>query len=551
MSNPAPPTQSERAIASTSRLLGEYLRISPEAIQDALTLQAAMREQGSPGSARIGEILLEMEAVSLEALLEAIQAQRVDRLRACLLFSALDNSALADLSAVFQEVTVPAGAQFITQDEKDPCLYVLASGRLEVFRSDEREGEIRIAAVFPGEPVGEMGYFSDGIRSASVRARDLSQLLRASYADLSDCFETVPEVAQAFLDVVTTRLKRTNLLYQEREARRHPVERALEHLEDYLDLGKSTEMGEGIDELIKRLVHTASRLTDADRASLFLVDPVTGELWSKVAEGAEIKEIRVPAGVGIVGWVVKHGRMLNIADAYEDERFNPEVDRRTGYRTHTILCAPVRGTGGKVLGAVQVINKQLGAFNDDDESLLRAFADQVSVAIENFSVYRELVRAHERMGRALAVATTICRSPDLERLALALASQLGELLDCAHAIAYWVEEEGGELWTVAASDGEVEELRRPWGEGFAGYCAANREVVNVPDAYEDPRFDPELDRLPGDRVRSVIAVPVERSDGRLVGVLTASNKLNAVFDREDLELLRAAAAQLAVSALLA
>ena len=83
----------------------------------------------------------------------------------------------------------------------------------------EEEHETTLARVFPGEPVGEMGYFTNGVRSASVRAIETAQLLRASYEDLTDCFESNANVATAFMDVVTNRLRRTNLLYQENQYR--------------------------------------------------------------------------------------------------------------------------------------------------------------------------------------------------------------------------------------------------------------------------------------------------------------------------------------------
>jgi len=535
------------AMAPTSRLFGEYLELPADTISDALTVQTAIREQRRETPTRLGEVLLDMGVLDLDTLLAAIQAQRVDRLAACRLFASLSREDLANLSAVFQEVSLPAGKQFITQGEKDPCVYILAAGRLEVFVSDDKDGEIRLAAVFPGEPVGEMGYFSNSIRSASVRTRETSQLLRARYEDLTDCFESVPSVAQAFLDVVTTRMRKTQALYQEREQRKSPVEQALEHLGSFLDLGRTKAMGEGIDDFIKRLVHTASRLTDADRASLFVIDPVSGELWSKVAEGAGMKEIRVPAGVGVVGWVVKKGRMLNVPEAYDDERFNPEIDRRTGYHTRTILCAPVRNVDGKVLGAVQVINKNLGAFTDDDEALLRAFADQAAVAIDNLSVYRDLVRDHDRLARMLAIATTIGKSAELDDLAAALGPQLRAFLHCNYVAIYWIEEEGGELWTVEGE--ERQERRRPWGRGIAGVAAETRQLINIPDAYEDPRLDSELDVLAEDRIRSVLSVPIVNGDGRLLGVIQALNKVNAIFNDEDAALVTAAAAQIGTSVL--
>ena len=102
------------------------------------------------------------------------------------------------------------------------------------------------------------------------------------------------------------------------------------------------ELRLGIEGLIQRVVFMASKVMNADRASLFLVDATAGELWSKVAQGEEIREIRFPIGNGIAGWVAQHDQLVNIEEAYADSRFNLEVDRHTGYQTKSILLAPVK-----------------------------------------------------------------------------------------------------------------------------------------------------------------------------------------------------------------
>src|SRR5437899_2318485 len=88
------------------------------------------------------------------------------------------------------------------------------------------------------------------------------------------------------------------------------------------------------DDVMQKIAASASQVLDADRATVFVVDEVKREIWSKVAQGASMAEIRVPLGAGIVGAVASSGETVNIPDAYSDPRFNQEVDRRTGYRTH-------------------------------------------------------------------------------------------------------------------------------------------------------------------------------------------------------------------------
>ena len=119
---------------------------------------------------------------------------------------------------------------------------------------------------------------------------------------------------------------------------------------------------------------TTKELVSADRCAIFLLDKATNELWSKAALGTG--EIRFPANRGIAGYVVSTGEVCNIVDAYQDARFNREIDLRSGYRTKTILCVPMLSPEGEIIGAVQAINKIPDGFifDDDDISQLVSFA---------------------------------------------------------------------------------------------------------------------------------------------------------------------------------
>src|SRR4051794_16063287 len=102
-----------------------------------------------------------------------------------------------------------------------------------------------------------------------------------------------------------------------------------------------------LDQLLPRLMDFITESLGADRATLFLHDQETRTLFSRVSRGDGITEIRIPAGAGIAGAVFTSGESAVIADAYADPRFNQEVDRRTGYRTRTILCVPLRNRAGR------------------------------------------------------------------------------------------------------------------------------------------------------------------------------------------------------------
>lgn len=143
--------------------------------------------------------------------------------------------------------------------------------------------------------------------------------------------------------------------------------------------------------LLVKIMETTTRILDADRSTLFLYDKNKDELWSQVAQGTEIKEIRLPSRAGIAGSVFLTGHTVNIPEAYADPRFNPAVDKATGYRTHSILCMPVINHDGQTIGVTQVLNKKGGVFVKKDEQRLKAFSAQASIAIENAKLFDDVL----------------------------------------------------------------------------------------------------------------------------------------------------------------
>ena len=138
-----------------------------------------------------------------------------------------------------------------------------------------------------------------------------------------------------------------------------------------------------LDVLFSRIMHATTELLDADRSTLYLYDRKSGELFSRVAEGLASREIRFPSNAGVAGAVFTSRKTENIADPYSDPRFNKDVDRRTGYRTESMLAMPIVNKAGACIGVTQVLNKRVGKFSGQDESRLGAFTAQITVALEN------------------------------------------------------------------------------------------------------------------------------------------------------------------------
>ncbi len=159
-----------------------------------------------------------------------------------------------------------------------------------------------------------------------------------------------------------------------------------------------------LDALLRDMATVTTQLLDADRATIFIVDRERGEIWSRVALGTGAGEIRQAIGVGIAGLVAATGDTVNIPDAYDDPRFNPEPDQRTGYRTKSLLTFPMTGQNERVIGVFQVVNKNGGGeFTADDEETLSSLGASAAVAVENAQLVAEQRRLWTTLIETLAV----------------------------------------------------------------------------------------------------------------------------------------------------
>jgi len=181
---------------------------------------------------------------------------------------------------------------------------------------------------------------------------------------------------------------------------------ALEHLlEVARQLGASVEL----DPLLEVIATAATTVLGCERATVFLYDPGTEELYSRVATGIEdsaMTEIRFPASRGIAGEVARTGNVITLADAYADPRFNPDFDRQSGFRTRTMLAFPLRGHDSKTVGVLQVLNKRSGQFDHDDAQLVNFLGAQAGVAIQRQMLLQEYADK-QRIQRELNIARSI------------------------------------------------------------------------------------------------------------------------------------------------
>lgn len=168
------------------------------------------------------------------------------------------------------------------------------------------------------------------------------------------------------------------------------------HLAALLRLQQDLALEANVDRVLDRIVETATEVLDCERATLYVIDQGKNELWSRVLKESELTEIRLPLdGRSLAAEVARAGRLLRIDAPYEDARFDPSVDARSGFRTRSMLVAPIDARDRRRLGVLQAVNDHQGAFQEDDERLIEALAGSAGVALEYVQLTEEL--AAERL----------------------------------------------------------------------------------------------------------------------------------------------------------
>jgi serine/threonine protein kinase len=153
-------------------------------------------------------------------------------------------------------------------------------------------------------------------------------------------------------------------------------------------------------ETLKIILKTATSETDAERGTIFLREPGSDTIASQILEGGSVAPITLPLGRGLAGTVAKTGEIVNIADAYNDPRFDSRTDSSSGFRTRTILAAPLRTPAGEIIGVVELLNKRNRAFTKEDEEFLAEVGTHSALAVEGVRQHESAVTRAFREGSA-------------------------------------------------------------------------------------------------------------------------------------------------------
>jgi len=307
-------------------------------------------------------------------------------------------------------------------------------------------------------------------------------------------------------------------------------------------------------ETIGIVISETVQLLSCDTVSLFVLDKKASVL--RLYASNLSTPIVVNMGQGIAGYVFEHLETVNIPDCYKDPRFDSSFDKVSGYYTRSLLAAPILDYEGSCVGVLQAINKmgldgkssfdhtpvgmQAVPFRRNDEKILLHLTQHVGIALRNAEVYREAISSSERATGLLNTVQSLSQDLGIQSMLLTITMHAGQIVSCERSTVFLLDEAKGELWSVSTDTGQ--EIRIPKTTGLAGECCSKGELINIPDAYADKRFNQEVDKRTGFKTQNILAVPMFTADGCVSGVIQMINKVSPdgsyeVFDDADVEVM--------------
>lgn len=332
---------------------------------------------------------------------------RMQRLQSIVLFHELSQDEIVRMINKFREERHIAGTVLFDANTSGDKVFIIEEGKIRVSRVTTYGEETSLDILERGEVVGELVSLDGRTRSARATCIEDSVLLSMTKNEFEQLLLSSHKLSFNLLRELSARIRKADdNIVQRLEEQRRANELRFNRLHELIEASKIINSTLDLEKLLGLILDAAAKSTDADRGTLYLVDEMTKELWSKVLQGTDMVEIRLPIGKGLAGYVAEKGETINIPDTYADPRFNPDIDKRSGYHTRNMLCMPLKNKDGKIIGVFQLLNKKQGSFDKEDIAFIDAFSAHASVAIENARMAQEMVK-NERLSAVGRMASVI------------------------------------------------------------------------------------------------------------------------------------------------
>jgi sigma-B regulation protein RsbU (phosphoserine phosphatase) len=337
----------------------------------------------------------------------SLKKEILERLRLNILLEDIAEEHFDFISPRLKERKYSEGETIMEDHSEGTELHLIFEGRIKISRRTKFGDEFRIALLHSGDFFGETALIDGRPRTGRVAAVDNCTTYVLGKEDFEWLIEKSHPFALRLLLVSLLRFRSQNHHFaREIESTTSHLLTEVENLQHIIEASKLINSALDLDELLRVILDVALKIVDGENGTVYLVDRKRHELWSKVLEASEPVNIRLPLGKGIAGYVGVTGDTLNIPDAYMDARFNPEVDRKTGYHTKSILCMPMKNKDDEIVGVFQLLNKRRGTFTLEDENAIKALSVHAAISIERARLYQE-ERDKTLLEKELSAAHTV------------------------------------------------------------------------------------------------------------------------------------------------
>jgi signal transduction histidine kinase len=333
------------------------------------------------------------------------------------------------------------------------------------------------------------------------------------------------------------------------------LEEQIQRVKIISEVGAALSSVLDLDNLLLLIMEKVTEIMEAERSTLYIIDKEKQELWSKVIQGEELKEIRLKIGEGIAGWVAEKGEILNIKEAYKSPLFDSSWDKKSGFKTNSVLCTPIKNNLNQLIGVIQVINKKRGYFTLEDQDLLKGLGGQIAITIENSILFSELtqknielIKIKERLEQKIKelnllfeIEQSISQAFDLDEFLQGIITKATSLLSCKAGSILILKKDTNEMYFLSATGKDVQALKRlyiPPRKGICSWVATSGKPLLTNDVTREPRYYKELGEKIGYSPKSILCVPL-KSDDRIIGAFEVLDKDagKGNFTSEDLKLL--------------
>lgn len=332
------------------------------------------------------------------------------------------------------------------------------------------------------------------------------------------------------------------------------LERKEREMHSIQQIGKSLSSVLNRDKLLILIMDEVTKLIEAERSTLYVVDAEKGELWSKIAQKAEIKEIRLKIGTGIAGFVAQTGEIINIKDAYKDDRFDSTTDKKTGFHTKSILCMPIHepvkeeGQTGEIIAVLQILNKVDGHFTAEHEDLLASLGSQIAISLVNSRLYSILEDRLNELNLLFNLEKELSTGEESAKILKNLLKMMTDSLNVEYGLLLLTDKEGSEFSFREAINIDadmIDKVKIPKDSGVIAHVFDHLETFVTNDAVNDKIIDPGFLKQFNISARQVVCIPL-KSDDKCIGVIELINKVgeHAYISENDIKIIESISGQI-------